>query len=123
MIEIEDLESSDFEVIAEFTRFKLKLQNNIDRWFHDGEITQDEISRFKKDAIDQWKNKHRSTFRGINDELEYNSAGLEVLDTIRESKLTIAEQPLDTDMSNGTFYSLSDVPVIGWRKDWEKYKT
>jgi hypothetical protein len=45
-----------------------------------------------------------------------------VLDSIRESKLTIAEQQLDTDMSNGTFYDLSDVPDIGWRKDWEKYK-
>jgi cyanate lyase len=122
LIEIEDLESCDFENIAEFTRFKLKLQNNIDSWLHDGDITQDEVSRFKKDAIDQWKNKHRSAFRGINDELDYNHIGLKVLDSIRENKLTIAEQLLDTDMSNGTFYHLSDVPDIGWRKDWEKYK-
>lgn len=122
LIEIEDLVDSDFENIAEFTRFKLKLTNNIDRWLHDGDITQDEINRFRNDAIDKWKNKHRSAFREITDELAYNSVGLTVLDSMREGKLTIVEQHLDTDMSNGTFYDLSNAPYIGWRKDWEKYK-
>lgn len=122
LLEIEDIQISDFELIAEFTRFKLKLQNNIDAWFQDGEITHDEIRRFKKDAIDQWKNKHRSSFRGISEESEYNKLGLTVLDSIRERKLLIADQTLDTDMCNGTFYDLSDAPDIGWRKDWEKYK-
>lgn len=122
LIEIEDVQSDDFEDIAEFTRFKLKLQNNIIIWLRNGEITQEEISRFKQDAIDQWSNKHRSAFRRVSDEFDYNITGLEVLDFMREGKLSIAGQVLDTDMSNGTFYDLSDVPIIGWRKDWEKYK-
>ena len=122
LLEIEDLQISDFELIAEFTRFKLKLQNNIAVWIQDGEITHDEINRFKKDAIHQWKNKHRSSFRGITEESEYNKLGLTVLDSMRERKLLIADQTLDTDMCNGTFYDLSDAPDIGWRKDWEKYK-
>jgi hypothetical protein len=122
LIEIEDIQSDDFENIAEFTRFKLMLQNNIIIWLRNGEITQEEISRFKKDAIDQWGNKHRSAFRRVTDEYEYNVIGLKVLDYMREGKLSISGQVLDTDMSNGTFYDLSDVPVIGWRKDWEKYK-
>jgi polyhydroxyalkanoate synthesis regulator phasin len=122
LIEIEDLLCDDLEDIAKFTRFKLMLQNNIDRWLHDGEITQDEISKFKEDSINQWSNRHRSAFRRITDESNYNDAGLQVLDSMRKNKLTIAEQILDTDLSNGTFYDLSDVPDIGWRKDWEKYK-
>ncbi len=122
LIEVKDLNSYDFEDIAEFTRFKLKLQNNIDRWLQDGEITQDEINNFKNNAINQWKNKHRSVFRGITDESDFNIAGVKVLDSVREEKLKISGQSLDTDMSNGTFYDLSDTPYIGWRKDWEKYK-
>lgn len=122
LVEIEDLDNNDLEMIAEFTRFKLKLQNNITNWILKGEITTDEISRFKKDATAQWKNKHRSAFRKVTDEENFNFVGLEVLDSVRERQLTIAQQTLGTDMSNGTFYDLSDTPSIGWRKDWEKYK-
>jgi len=122
LVEIEDLDNNDLEMIAEFTRFKLKLQNNITNWILKGEITTDEISRLKKDAMVQWQNKHRSAFRKVSDEESFNCVGLEVLDSVRERQLTIAQQTLDTDMSNGTFYDLSDTPSIGWRKDWEKYK-
>ena len=122
LIEIKDLESDDIEEIAEFTRFKLKLQNNIDRWIHDGDITETEVADFKNNAIIQWKNKHRSTFRGVSSESEFNDKGLKVLDSMRDGKLTIAGQELDFDISNGAFYELSDIPNIGWRKDWEKYK-
>lgn len=127
LVEIEGLDSNDLEMIAEFTRFKLKLQNNITNWILKGEITTDEIttdeiSRFKKDATVQWHNKHRNAFRKVSDEESFNCVGLEVLDSVRERQLTIAQQTLDTDMSNGTFYDLSDTPSIGWRKDWEKYK-
>ncbi len=122
LVEIGDLENSDFENIAEFTRFKLKLQNNIESWLQDGVITQDEVNRFNNEAINQWKNVHRRSFRGIVDEQDFNRIGLEVLDSIRDRQLHITDQPLDTDMCNGTFYELSNVPEIGWRKDWEKYK-
>ncbi len=105
-----------------FTRFKLKLQNNIESWLQDGVITQDEVNRFNNEAINQWKIVHRRSFRGIVDEQDFNRIGLEVLDSIRDRQLRITDQPLDTDMCNGTFYELSNVPEIGWRKDWEKYK-
>ena len=80
LVEIGDLENSDFENIAEFTRFKLKLQNNIESWLQDGVITQDEVNRFNNEAINQWKIVHRRSFRGIVDEQDFNRIGLEVLD-------------------------------------------
>ena len=122
LIEVEDVKSDDIEEIARFTSFKLKLQNNIDIWLQAGEITSIEVTRFKQDAINQWRNRHKKAFRKITEESDYNEAGLKVLDSLRESSLSIANQPLDTDLSNGTFYDLSDFPYIGWRKDWEKYK-
>ena len=122
LIEVEDVKSDDIEEIIRFTRFKLKLQNNIDIWLKAGEITNIEVDKFKNEAINQWRNKHKKTFRKITKKSGYNEAGLKVLDLLRENRLTIASQYLDTDLSNGTFYDLSDSPCIGWRKDWEKYK-
>jgi hypothetical protein len=122
LIEIGDIDEENLEEISAFTIFKLKLQNNINIWLLNGEITDNEIESFKKDAIDQWHNKHRATFRHITEESDYNNTGLNILDSMRGKKLTIAEQLLDTDISNGTFYDLSDIPQIGWRKDWKKYQ-
>ena len=122
LLEVEDVRNEDMEEIVMFTRFKLKLQNNIDNWVKNGEITEEEVDRFKKDAIDQWSNKFRQAFRGVTAEADFNLAGIDVLDSIRDKKLIILEQLLDTDLSNGLFYDLSEIPEIGWRKYWEKYK-
>ena len=122
LIEIDEVQVDDIEEIAKLTSYKLKLQNNIDNWVLNGEITGDEINRFKNDAIVQWYNKHKSAFRGTSEESDFNDKGLDVLDSMREKKLILSEQVLDTDLSNGTFYHLSDIPDIGWRKDWGKYK-
>ncbi|MGK0271792.1 MAG: polyhydroxyalkanoate synthesis regulator phasin [Cocleimonas sp.] len=122
LIDIGDIQSDDIEEIALFTSFKLKLQNNINAWVQAGEVADHEVTSFKEEAINQWKNKHRKGFRKkITEESDHNDVAIEVLDSLRESALTIAEQSLDTDLSNGTFYDLSDIPAIGWRKDWEKY--
>jgi hypothetical protein len=51
-----------------------------------------------------------------------NEKALSVLDGMREKKLTISNSTLSIELSNGSFYELSDEPRIGWRKDWEKYK-
>lgn len=122
LIEINDVSSDDLEEIARLTVFKLKLQSNIDIWLQQGEITSNEVCEFKEEAIEQWRNKYRSYSRGLGDEKGYNGAALKILDSIRDKNLTLCEQQLDTSLSNGTFYDLSDSPVIGWRKDWEKYK-
>ncbi|UQG59638.1 hypothetical protein MIH18_18250 [Marinobacter sp. M3C] len=122
LVEINDVSIDDFEEIARLTVFKLKLKSNINIWLQQGEITSNEISDFKKDAVEQWRNKYKSSYRGVTDEKDYNNTALKVLDSIREKNLILCQQPMDTSMSNGAFYDLSDSPVIGWRKDWEKYK-
>jgi polyhydroxyalkanoate synthesis regulator phasin len=123
LIEINDVEQDDIEELARLTCFKLKFQNNIDTWVQAGELTEDEVARFKKDGVDQWHNTHKRNFRrDPENESLHNDAALRVLDALRERKLSISEQALDTDISNGSFYELSDKPLIGWRNDWEKYK-
>ncbi len=123
LLDIEDVQTFDIENIAEFTRFKFKLQNNLSKWFQDGEITNNEIEAFENEAITQWKNEFRPKYRGKIEDSKIDRLALKILDEIRKRKLSISQQELETDMSNGVFYSLSDRPVIGWRKDWEsKYK-
>ena len=123
LLDIEDIHENDFENIAEFTRFKFKLQNNLSKWLQNGEITSDEIEAFENEAIDQWKNESHSKYRGTTQDSKLDSLALEILDEIRKRKLSISQQKLETDMSNGVFYSLSDRPVIGWKNDWkDKYQ-
>jgi hypothetical protein len=122
ILEIGDILLSDIELIAEYTRFKLKLENNLEEWLQKGELTKEEIDNLKNDAINNWKNKFRSAYRGHIDNSKFNAIGLDILDSMREKRLQIAGQQLETDMCNGTFYELSNVPYIGWRYDWEKYK-
>jgi len=122
LLEIGDITDDDIESIADFTRFRLKLENNVSEWLQKGELTSDEIENLKSDAINKWKNEFRKVYRGTVGEGEYNSKGVSVLDSVRKESLEISGLTLKTDMSNGAFYELSNTPRIGWRKDWSKYK-
>jgi hypothetical protein len=122
LLEIGFIESDDFEYISELTRFKLKLLNNLESWKHDGEILDSELDKFKKNAHTLWNNEFRFQYMGSISEEEYNKKGAEILRTVLKNNLKLDGQKLDVDLCNGTFYSLSDEPIIGWRKDWEKYK-
>lgn len=120
--EIGFIESDDFEHMSRLTRFKLKLINNLEDWQRDGEITEVELDRFKSNAFNLWDTHFRLEHIGTISEEEYNNKGLNVLSNVLKQNLKFNGQELDADMCNGKFYSLSDKPIIGWRKDWEKYK-
>jgi hypothetical protein len=122
LIEIGDLTESDLDEISRYTTSRLKLENNIDRWRQEGEITDYELENFKDEAKDQWRNSHKMAYRNLQGESSYNDAAIKVVDTMRERMLHISNQSLGTALSNGTFYYLSNLPQIGWRKDWAKYK-
>jgi len=122
LLEIQDIQSDDIEAISEFTRFRLKLNSNIDEWIQRGEITDGEVESLKEEAVSQWKNEFRASYRAETVEPSYNAKGLSILDLLRKSNLEVDGQKLGADMSNGEFYELANTPIIGWRKDWEKYK-
>jgi hypothetical protein len=118
LLEINDIGVDDIEKIAQFTRFKLKLENNLTNWYTEGEITTEEINNYRDDAILQWENK----FNRLTKKTTFNDENSqEIIDDLREQKLIIDGQTLDTELSNGEFYYLSDIPTIGWKKDWKKY--
>ena len=120
--EIGFVKSGDSDYITKLTLFKLKLINNLDEWKRDGNVTELELERFKNDAFNLWDTEFRiQHVENINEE-DYNKKGIELLRTVLKERLKLAEQELDIDLCYGKFYSLSDEPVIGWRKDWEKHK-
>jgi len=119
LLELNDITNTDIEDIAEFTEQRLNLAFNLNNWLINGELTGEEIQEYLNDAALIWKNEHRKQMRSNEDD---NVKGLKVLDVMREKKLDLSDSSLSIALSNGSFYELSNVPKIGWRKDWEKYK-
>lgn len=135
LLEIEDLEENDEYLMLEFTKFKIHLVRHIETWYQDGLISGKEIKDFNKDCIYKWINIHRKSHRKSNrikgnDKLEpcekiekINDNSLNCLDEIRSLNLKLDETDLETELSNGQFYLLSDENKIGWKLEWEdKYK-
>ncbi|WP_298326715.1 hypothetical protein [uncultured Dokdonia sp.] len=119
LLEINDIDIDEIDLMAKFTRFKLNLENNIAHWYKEGEITIEEINNYRDEAKLKWFNK----FRALSKKSDFNNeSSLDIINYLREEKLKIDGQELSTELSNGEFYYLSDIPEIGWKKDWEKHK-
>jgi hypothetical protein len=119
LIEINDIKTDDIELMAQFTRFKLKLENNIAKWYTEGEITTEEINHYRDEAELKWFNK----FRTLTNKADFDdNSSLDIINFLREQNLSIDGQRLGIELSNGEFYYLSDIPKIGWKKDWIKHK-
>lgn len=119
LLEINDIKTDDIELMSQFTRFKLKLENNIAKWYTEGEITIEEIDCYRNEAILKWSNK----FRALTNKADFDEySSLDIINYLREEDLSIDGQKLGTELSNGEFYYLSDIPKIGWKKDWQKHK-
>ena len=119
LLEINDINIDDIELMAQFTGFKMKLENNLANWHIDGLITMEEIDSYRNQAILKWENKFRRLMNKIDSD---DNSSHDLLNDLRELNLSIDGQILDTDLSNGEFYYLSDIPKIGWKKDWTKHK-
>lgn len=120
LIDIGDISASEVGRMAEYTTYMLTVLSNLESWEEQGALSSDEIDQFKAEAKLHWENKFRSVYRNKKDDVDF--AG-ELLDAMREVRLSLSSQPMDLSFSNGEFYSLSDIPEIGWMKSWEeKYK-
>ena len=119
LLEVGDISISDIEDMTEFTAQRLKLASNIETWLRNGELTSEEIQHFEEDATLIWKNEYRKQMRSRE---SVKIKALKTLDFIREKKLDISNTSLNIELSNGSYYELSNIPLIGWEKGWEKYK-
>lgn len=117
LLDIKDFEVDDEDRLTRLTTHMLKLKDNIFTWFENGEITHNRCDDFHSNTKSIWENTLVSNKRGG---LTQNKS-LAIIDELRKEKLSINDQELDVEMSNGEFYHLSNIPEIGWTLDWEKY--
>ncbi len=134
LLDIEDIASGDTQII-EYTTHMLKAMNFLKYWTEQNFILPTEIEDFHKEAILKWKNEFRSKYRQIERQIksgcsiitfenEIKDLSLRLVDFLRKEHLLLADETLNTELSNGYYYSLSNTPEIGWHYDWEKkYKT
>jgi hypothetical protein len=134
LIDIGDIKVTDKDTIVEYTSQMLRLFNNLKAWENKGELLTSELDSFKKDSILKWKNSFKAKHRGIANlfELKYEAdkiekdiikSALDCLDEVRAFILTIDETSLDTELSNGHFYHLTEEKSIGFHYNWEeKYR-
>ena len=122
LVEIGDIGVNDIEEMADYTESMLNLKMNLDKWYEDNELTQDEIKRFHENAYLIWKNSHKE--HHINSILDNdNQEACSCLFDLRKKILKVKQTELEVSPSNGEFYYLANEKEIGWKKYWQtKYK-
>lgn len=118
LLHIGDVDDTELEIIAEYTAQKLRLARNLAEWHQSGQLVSDEISQFHDEVRLRWQNLYRAKFRRAQLSSNLLATAIELLDVMRGSQFKIVGEELNTELSNGELYHLSDTDVIGWHPDW-----
>lgn len=130
LIDIGDLNKDESDQIIQYITQMLTLYNQLKEWESNGELLASETEAFDKNSILIWKIAFRSRYRSIKGMIEkgkksaeleddIQKAGLACLDEIRRAILTIDDNILSTELSNGHFYLLAQQKKLGWHLEWE----
>ena len=92
---------------------------NLEKWHENGEITNDDLNKFHKEAHTYWKNKHTLYHIETNNE-NNNINARKCLCDIRTKNLSLKQTQLELDASNGEFYYLANEKRVGWKKNWQE---
>jgi len=130
LLQIGDLNKNSPK-IQTYTTQMLQVINHFSYWIEKNLLLPTELSEFDKNSILIWQNEFNSKYRevenkissgtSINDlEYEIQALAVELIDYLRRENLSLGDNPLGIELSNGHFYALSDIPDIGWHFDWER---
>lgn len=117
LIEISDLTLNDKEIAIDYTTQKLQIATHLRQWVQSGELVTDDVEALHEDVLTCWKNEFREAFRDCANH-EIVKFGRNILVILRREKFQLGNTQLNTAMSNGELYYLSDSGSIGWHKDW-----
>lgn len=120
LLEVEDISHADEELAVEYTKFKLRISNQLEQWVQVGDLVSDEVEAFHAEVFIRWQNEFRGAFRRCGDIKEVVDAALDLLTTLRRERFMLTDSELNTTLSNGELYYLSDMGRIGWHKDWKQ---
>ncbi|MBY2996199.1 hypothetical protein HF263_28795 [Rhizobium leguminosarum] len=123
LVDIGDVDETDLEFVSRAAGNRLNFLNNLQRWLHDGDITQLDIDRLEKEAHALWEALFRAAYPGRRSAENEDVVARGIVGGLRREKLPLASDVLPVTMSNGGFYELSDRPIIGWLLNWkDRYK-
>ncbi|MBB3907315.1 hypothetical protein [Anoxybacteroides rupiense] len=128
LLAIEILENGDVDEMIRLTGYKLQTYSNLESWEQEGEITALQREQFDQECILQWRNTFNSVYRkekkryrrGEITEDKLIELAQDCYDRVMEKIIEFEDIKLDTELSNGQFYLLSDIPKIGWEINWEE---
>ncbi|MBB5766012.1 ABC-three component system protein [Xanthomonas euroxanthea] len=118
LIEIGALAVGDSERAAEYTRQKIRLSANLEKWVQEGNVVGDEVDDFHNDVFSRWDNEFYGLFINCSTIPEVINCAFEMLKMLKRERFRLSGTELDTQLSNGELYYLSDIGRIGWHRDW-----
>ncbi|MEZ2622814.1 ABC-three component system protein [Paenalcaligenes hominis] len=118
LVEINAISAEESERAADYTRYKLRLSTNLERWLQEGIIVGDEVDEFHEEVFLRWDNEFYSLFDNCSSMDEVISLALELLKSLRRERFILSDTELNTQLSNGELYHLSEIGRIGWHRDW-----
>lgn len=119
LIFIKAIKQNDMEKAVEYTTNKLKIIRFIEDWVQAGELISDEVLAFHNDVKSKWRNAFEHWCEDCSDQ-EMILKAKELLYDLRRIEFSIANSKLNTELSNGELYHLSNEELIGWHRDWKK---
>ncbi|WP_027782433.1 MULTISPECIES: ABC-three component system protein [Burkholderia] len=118
LIEIGALSAADVERAVDYTRQKIRLSTNLERWVQDGNVVGDEVDDFHNEVFSRWDNEFYGLFDKCSSMDEVIDSAFGLLRLLRRERFKLSDTELDTQLSNGELYYLSDIGRIGWHRDW-----
>lgn len=118
LIDIDDIRVDDTKDIETYVLQML----NFDNYYQDADrkhyINDHDKSEFKDDTMRCWHNVFKQSRHLLPGE-DAIAAARRVLNETRKIILTLGGVTLDEYFSTGCYYSLSNIPEIGWQQNWE----
>ncbi|MGF6410044.1 hypothetical protein [Paraburkholderia sp. MM5482-R1] len=119
LIEIEAIGPDDTETALEYTMHRLRIARYLEAWLQSGDLLSDEVNALHREVFTRWKNKFQFAFKKYATLSAVLDKALELFVELREERFKVGPSELNTELSNGELYYLSDEGKIGWHRDWE----
>lgn len=119
LIEIQALGQTDTERAVDLTLQKLRIVRYLESWVQSGDLITDEVNALHDEVCFRWGNSFEFAFKHCSTNQQIIDCALVLFVRLREELYTLGPSELNTMLSNGELYYLSDVERIGWHRDWE----
>lgn len=120
LLEVQALNQTDSEKAVELTLQKLRIVRYLEYWVQSGDLITDEVIALHDEVYFRWRNGFEFAFRSCSTNQQIIDCAVGLLVKLRDERYKLGPSELNTMLSNGELYYLSDVERIGWHRDWEQ---